>query len=291
MTLDGFDAVARTALLTTALRTRESARPDRLYDDPFAHALAGDVGQALLDEVAGMSLPQNDADDHSKLPSTLDYNAIRTRFFDDWLTTAVAEGGFDQVVIAAAGMDTRAYRLTWPHPVQIYEIDRPGVLDFKQASLAEHTPAHNVTRILVRSDLLANDWRADLITAGFDPDRPAVWLLEGLLYYLPEPSVHELLAQLGEVCVPGSALACDLINEVTLTSPLTRKLIQLYADWGSPWLSGSDGPETLMATHGFDASATQPGEPGASYDRWRDAVIARDVPNIPRVFLVHGTRV
>lgn len=292
MTPQGFDAVARTALLTTALRTKESTRPDRLYNDPYAHALAGEVGTALFDEVAKMTHLNREvvASDSRNLPNTFDYNAIRTRFLDDWLTATVAEGGFDQVIIAAAGMDTRAYRLNWPHPVHIYEIDRRAVLDHKQAVLAEYVPTDNVTRHLVRTDLLADDWRADLIAAGFGPSRRAVWLLEGLLYYIPEASARRLLAELQDFCTLGSPLACDLINEVALTAPSTRKLSQLFAAWGSPWLFGTDEPEQLMTSYGFDAIAVQPGERGADYGRWKDPVIAREVPGIPRVFYVHGKR-
>ena len=188
-------------------------------------------------------------------------------------------------------MDTRAYRLTWPHPVQIYEVDRPGVFDHKQAVLTGHLPAANVTRNLVRSDLLDDDWRADLCAAGFDPGRPAVWLIEGLLYYLPEAGARVLLAELEAFCVSGSPLACDLTNDVALHAPSTRKLLQLFDDWGSPWLFGSDEPEQLMATYGFDTVAVQPGEPGADYGRWQDLVFARGVPDVPRVFYVYGQRV
>jgi methyltransferase (TIGR00027 family) len=292
MTLEKFDPVARTALLTTALRGMESARPDRLYNDPYAGALAGVTGQALFDEVARTTLANRGAvaPDSPKLPSTFDYNAIRTRFLDDWLTTTLAEGGFDQVVIAAAGMDTRAYRLAWPHPVQVFEIDRAAVLDLKEAALAGHPPSDGVTRHLVRADLVVDDWQAELASAGFDRDRPAVWLLEGLFYYLSDPEVHTLLAELQELCLPGSPVACDLVNQVALTAPAARPLLGLFSAWGSPWVSGADEPEQLMAAHGFEVTAVQPGEPGADYGRWRDPVIPRHVAGIPRVFYVYGRR-
>jgi methyltransferase (TIGR00027 family) len=288
----GFDAVARTALLTAALRARESTRTDRLYEDPYAGRLAGEYGSALFDEVVGMTLSNRNAiaSDGRRPPNTLDYNAIRVRFIDDWLARTLSEGGFDQVVIAAAGMDTRAYRLTWPHPVEVYEIDRPGPLDFKEAALAGYEPGADVRRHLVRSDLVTDDWCAELAKAGFDTARPAVWVLEGVLYYLTEKAALGLFARLGEFCAPGSPLICDMVNAAALRAPSSRTLLALFEQWGSPWLFGSDEPERLLGSYGFDVTAVQPGEPGADYGRWGDSVVDRNAPEIPRVFYVHGRR-
>jgi methyltransferase (TIGR00027 family) len=48
---------------------------------------------------------------------------IRTRFFDDALLAAVRETSIDQVVILAAGMAARAFRLAWPGGVRVFEVD------------------------------------------------------------------------------------------------------------------------------------------------------------------------
>jgi hypothetical protein len=42
------DPVAVTGLLVAAIRAEETLRDDRLFDDPFADALAGDAGRAAL---------------------------------------------------------------------------------------------------------------------------------------------------------------------------------------------------------------------------------------------------
>ena len=110
------DAVERTALLTAALRAAETKRQDRLYEDPYAAMLAGDLGPQLLAEVLDVTYP---ADGERVVPSTPDYNAIRTRFFDGFLQHAARRPGMRQMVLAPAGMDSRAYRLEWPdaHPL------------------------------------------------------------------------------------------------------------------------------------------------------------------------------
>ena len=45
-----------------------------------------------------------------------------------------------QIVILAAGLDSRAYRLDWPAGTTIFELDRPQVLDFKREVLADQGP-------------------------------------------------------------------------------------------------------------------------------------------------------
>jgi methyltransferase (TIGR00027 family) len=292
--MEGFDAVARTALLTAALRAKETTRPDRLYADPYAAKLAAEVGPHLFGSVSTVTVEKRAEPEPTtgrRLPNTADYNAIRTRFFDEYLLSAVAGSPSPQVVVAAAGMDTRAYRLPWPAPVEIFELDRPAVLAVKHAALDAERPASGVTRRPVAVDLLAPGWPRALAAAGYDPGRPSVWLLEGLLYYIDEKQVRRLLADVRDVTAAGSRVAADLVNAVALTSPVMRPLLAVFEGWGSPWLFGSDEPEKLFAEYGVDATAVQPGEPAADFGRWRDPVHPRDVPGIERVFYIEGVRI
>ena len=112
------EAVAGTGLLVAAIRAMESTREDRLFTDPYADKLAGDTGRALLAaaiaETGERSMVQI---------------VVRTRFLDDALLRAVRVA--DQVVILAAGMDARAYRLAWPDGAAVYELDQPAVIAAK----------------------------------------------------------------------------------------------------------------------------------------------------------------
>ncbi|MET9496318.1 SAM-dependent methyltransferase [Streptomyces sp. NPDC006552] len=275
--------VERTALLTAALRAAETRRADRLYEDPYAARLAGDAGPGLLAEVRDATFPP---DRPRTLPSTPDYNAIRTRFFDDFLRTAAADPDLTQVVLAPAGMDSRAYRMPWPEHIRYFEIDRPAVLEFKAERLAGVAP--RVAHRTVAVDLTADDWESHLVDAGYDPELPAIWLLEGLLYYIPEPDTHRMLKRVAALAAPGSRIAADLVNEAALELPEMRGLLDVFDSWGCPWLFGSDEPEALFARYGFDVRAAQPGEEGADFGRWPDPVPPRDVKDVRRVFFVHG---
>jgi methyltransferase (TIGR00027 family) len=279
------DAIERTALLTAALRAAETRRPDRLYEDPYAAAFAGDIGPRLLAEVREVTFPKAA---ERTLPSTPDYNAIRTRFFDDYLTAQANDPGLPQIVIAPTGMDSRAYRLTWPAHVRMFEVDRPVVLAAKHEILGDAKPG--VDRRPVAADLVDADWEAGLLAAGYDPAVPSVWLLEGLLYYLPEADVSRVLAKVRTLTAPGSRIAADVVNAAALTLPNMKGLLDVFAGWGCPWLFGTDEPEELFAAHGIRARAYQPGEPDADYGRWPDPVPPRSERDVRRVFFVAGVR-
>ncbi|MEU9794004.1 SAM-dependent methyltransferase [Streptomyces sparsogenes] len=280
------DAIERTCLLTAALRAGESRRDDRLYDDPYAGLLVGEAGPGLLAEIRSATFPEGGAP--RTVPSTFDFNPIRTRFFDDWLRRAAADGSMTQIVLAPAGMDARAYRLAWPEHVRFFEIDRPAVLEVKDRLLAAERPAAD--RRPVPADLLAPGLEGALREAGYDPGLPSVWLFEGLLYYFSEAEVHGLLERVAALTAPGSRIAADLVNEVALTAPGVRGLLEVFARWGCPWVFGTDEPEALFERHGFTVEAVQPGEPSAHYGRWRDPVPPRSAEGAERVFLVHGSR-
>jgi methyltransferase (TIGR00027 family) len=277
--------VERTALLTAALRAAETRRPDRLYADPYAGDLAGADGADLLAEVREATFPP---DRPRSLPSTPDYNAIRTRFFDDLLQDAARAPETTQIVLAPAGMDSRAYRLTWPAHLRYFEVDRPPVLGWKAQRLPGTAPG--VDHRTVAVDLTDAHWEDRLVAAGYDPAVPSTWLLEGLLYYIPEADARRMLERVAAISAPGSRIAADIVNRAALTLPHMRGLLDVFAGWGCPWVFGTDEPEALFAQYGFDVRAVQPGEPGADYGRWPDPVPPRGIADVRRVFFVHGRR-
>ena len=115
-------SIIETARWAAAQRAKESERPDRLFFDPLAEMLAG------TDGLAALRLSEQYNPRHA---DTANYISIRIRFFDDIAQKGTAQG-VRQVVLPAAGMDARAYRLPWPDGITTYELDHPELLDIKE---------------------------------------------------------------------------------------------------------------------------------------------------------------
>ncbi|PRC57870.1 SAM-dependent methyltransferase, partial [Mycobacterium sp. ITM-2017-0098] len=85
-----------------------------------------------------------------------------------------SSSGVSQVVILAAGLDTRAWRLPWLNDTVIYEVDEPQVLEFKQRILAE-SDAAAAARYVPVPVALGDDWPKALTANGFDHTEPTAW--------------------------------------------------------------------------------------------------------------------
>jgi methyltransferase (TIGR00027 family) len=275
--------VGMTSRWVAASRACESERPHPLFDDPYARALAGEEGFAMLSE--SWTAHSGSTPDGSE-----PYLAIRTRFFDDALLSAAVEIGLRQVVILAAGMDSRAFRLAWPSGVALYEVDRDDVFDHKEGVLTGLGATPRCARTVVRVDL-ESDWITPLIRAGFDPEQPAAILMEGLLVYLEKDAVVSLLSAVRRIAAPGSWLGVDLVGNDFLSSLYLKPFMTKMKQFGCAWRFGVDHPESLLASYGWTAKVVQPGERGISHGRWPYPVFPRGLPGFPRTYLATARRV
>lgn len=205
------ESVGATALAVAASRAVETAGPDPLIRDEFAAVLVSSAGPAWA-RLADAEMGWLDGDEHGRRIHRVgcDYQAVRTHYFDEFFGTATASG-IRQVVILAAGLDSRAYRLEWPSGTAVYEIDQPRVLEYKAEILSSHGADPAAVRHAVAVDL-RDDWPAALTDAGFDPQRPTAWLAEGLLAYLPSDAQDRLFEMCTALSAPGSQLAVEAFN-------------------------------------------------------------------------------
>jgi methyltransferase (TIGR00027 family) len=204
-----------TATMAATARAVATRNGDPLMNDPFAEPLVHAMGNAFLTRLVRGELAPMDIDDDAGrgVQRMVRAMAVRTRYFDEYVTEA-ARAGVGQVVILASGLDSRAYRLPWPPGTTVFEIDRPQVVWFKTVALAELG-----VRPTARSRLLAvdprRDWPAVLRRAGLRTDRPTAWIAEGLLGHLPPDAADRLLDDITALSAKGSRLAVDSVPNLS----------------------------------------------------------------------------
>lgn len=201
-------SVGATATMVAAARAAAGRRPKAVVSDPFAEPLVRAVGIDLFTRIAAGELDGIDADGELGFPRMIDTFAARAKFFDDYFIEA-GGAGVQQFVILASGLDCRPFRLSWPAHTTVYEIDQPGVIEFKTSTLLKRGASAGAEHRPVSIDL-RDDWPAALLAAGFDTEQPTAWLAEGLLIgYLPPEDEVRLLDNIILLSDSGSRLGAD----------------------------------------------------------------------------------
>jgi methyltransferase (TIGR00027 family) len=205
-------SVGATAVMVALARAKETAGADPLIRDQFAEPLVSTPElEGVREQVAAWWAGPAEEDDPEftvNAQGMIDYQAVRTHFFDAYFADASA-AGIRQIVLLAAGLDSRAYRLDWPGRTVVYEIDLPKVLEYKAATLAGHGAEPIADRRPVGVDL-RHDWPKALREAGFDATEPTAWLAEGLLPFLPAAAQEAMFAAIDAQSGPGSRLAVEM---------------------------------------------------------------------------------
>lgn len=169
--------VSDTALMTAACRAMETERPDGLVRDPFAAQLAGERGMAIARNLTGLDRMCFGV-------------GIRSRFLDKLVIDSVSAHGSATVLSIGAGLDTRPWRLDLPAALRWIEIDFPAMLDYKDAVMASAAPRCRRERLAADVNDAAGRERV-FAAAG---NGPTLMITEGLLMYLPAPTIAALAA-------------------------------------------------------------------------------------------------
>lgn len=262
--------LSKTALWTASVRARETRREDRVLTDPWAAALAGEEGAAWLAERSEVST----------LPIVL-----RTRYFDDFLQRISIEEGIRQVVLMAAGLDTRAFRLHWLEGTRLFELDQADLLQYKEQVLQSFDARPTCERCIIQADLTV-PWENALIASGFEPQETSCWLLEGFLFYLPTEAILQLIDVVTALAAQGSWIGFDVMNSTVFTSPLTKQWVEMQALSGAPWIGSMDDPEGFLTSRGWSAKLTQAGQLDANHGRWTLPVFPTKMPDMPHNWFV-----
>jgi len=145
--------------------------------------------------------------------------AARTLFFDTFVRDAL-DDGLRQVVILAAGYDSRAWRLARPG-VTFFEVDQPATQEDKRARAPGGGPVY------VSADVTHPGLGDELIAAGYRTQEPTAFIAEGLVIYLTEEDVVALLTRLADLSATGSRLAVSFETGFS-DRPIARRLANAY---------------------------------------------------------------
>ena len=250
--------VGLTALAVAAGRAMETHRDGGLVSDPYAEAFVQAV-DAPIELPTRLGATESDPD--MPWASMALYMGVRSRYFDDYFTMA-STAGVSQMVLLAAGLDARAFRLGWPEGTTVYELDAPKVLAFKDRVLTARSARSGARRRVVAVDL-REEWTQPLRRSGFDSSRPSAWLAEGLLPFLPNAAKQRLLSAVDELAPVGSSIELEHIDDLAalrrdpeLQERRTRMAARIGLDITQLWPDEEDFPiDNWLRDHGWSVTS------------------------------------
>lgn len=180
----------------------------------------------------------------------------RVSYFDDFVKRSIKEG-LEQLIILGAGYDTRAYRIKGLKDIKVIEVDHPNTQSFKIEKIKEifgSAPDHVV---YVPVDFEIEKLNQKLFDNGYDCSKKTLFIMEGLVMYIPPKAVAETFLFIVENSGKGSAVIFDYYPELVVDGTckleigqnIRNHLIQL----GEPLQFGinEDEIEDFLTQFGF----------------------------------------
>jgi O-methyltransferase involved in polyketide biosynthesis len=127
--------------------------------------------------------------------------ALRAKQLDTWADDFLRRNPDAVVLHLGCGLDSRAFRLDVPSGVSWFDVDMPDVMALRR-QLYTDRPGYT----MIGSSVTEPGWLEQV-----PADRPALIVAEGLLMYLDEAELRELLRRLTDRFQTGELLA-DLLS-------------------------------------------------------------------------------
>ena len=179
--------VSDTARWVAVYRAMETARPDALFRDPYAERLAGPEGLQIVAEMKrGRSLAWP--------------MIVRTAVFDELILDRIRKFGVDTIINLAAGLDTLPWRLPWPASLRWFDVDLPGMTEYKAKAMRGERTSCSYEAVAV--DLRDAAARGELFARIDAGATTTLVIAEGLLIYLTAEQVGSLARDVASI---GSA--------------------------------------------------------------------------------------
>ena len=258
----GVGAASSTAVLVCQGRATADGRyAVGRFSDPVAKELLDLAERAVVDRVRAGDVPARAAERmaYEMVRRSGIVMVPRTVAIDE----AIREHGAAQLVILGAGLDARAWRMSELANVTVFEVDHPASQRDKLRRIGDRTPT--ALRVLpVEIDLATQALGPFLSNAGFDRQVVSTWVWEGVVPYLVADDVRAAVAQIAELCAPGSRLVVNYQAKsarVSLMRGAMRLILRLTRQpdplAGEPWRSlwRAESMRRLLHDNGFRVGA------------------------------------
>jgi len=118
----------------------------------------------------------------------------RVRYFDDFVAEAV-DDGIEQLVVLGAGYDTRAYRIDGlKERVNVFEVDHPDTQEVKMEKIEKIFGALPLHVAYVPLDFEKDGLGPRLMEMGYDRSKKTLFVMEGLIMYIPPKAVDDVFS-------------------------------------------------------------------------------------------------
>jgi methyltransferase (TIGR00027 family) len=230
---------SRTALAAAAHRAAHQVLEEgRIFADPLALRILGEDAP---------SLARWAAEDPTRRRMRM-FIAVRTRFAEDALASAI-ERGVQQFVVLGAGLDTYAYRGTFRERVQIFEVDHPATQAWKRQRLADAAIAIPGNLTFAPVDFERQGLADGLRAAGFDGARPTFFTWLGVVPYLTRDAIWLTLGFIANL-PNGAEVVFDYSDPPVTFAPEQRvsheRRASRVAEVGEAWVSYFEADELRL---------------------------------------------
>ena len=175
---------SRTAWAAAAHRAAHQVlEHGRIFEDRLALRILGEDAATVARE----------AEEHPSRRGIRIFIAVRSRFAEDALASAV-ERGTRQLVVLGAGLDTFAYRSSLADRLRIFEVDHPATQSWKRQRLANAAIPIPSSLTFAPVDFERQTLAEGLAAAGFDPALQTFFTWLGVVPYLTEDAVGSTLS-------------------------------------------------------------------------------------------------
>ena len=237
--MDIINEIGATAFFVSSIRAMEKRQEHKLFDDPCAAWFVNEAIEEKVQEQIGV------------FPPALELVRFRVCVMSEVVERGI-EAGVKQIVSLGAGFDMR-FHIYKTEGVRFCDVDQPAVLQFKNKVLE----ARDVTPCAgIECNYLEVDLPGELGKAGFDLEKPILFIWEGNTMYLPVGLIHDFLDRM-RAQVPHMTIAFDYLSEKVINRTSGDERISEFTDlfesnFGVKWVTGFDDLSVLTEKHGLE---------------------------------------